>query len=43
MKILDFTGSDDDFEVSDEEINIGISVKKGNKSFSTSSMRHSPS
>jgi len=31
MKILDFTGSDDDFEVSDEEINIGISVKKGNK------------
>ena len=30
MKILDFTGSDDDFEVSDEEINIGISVRKDN-------------
>lgn len=30
MKILDFTGSDDNFQVSDEEINIGISVKKGN-------------
>ena len=30
LMILDFTGTDDDFEVSDEEINIGISVKKGN-------------
>ena len=30
MQILDFTGSDDNFEVSDEDINIGISVKKGN-------------
>ena len=30
LKILDFAGSDDDFEVSDEEINIGISVQKGN-------------
>ncbi len=30
MKILDFAGSDDDFEVSDEDINIGISVRKGN-------------
>lgn len=30
MKILDFTNSDDNFEVSDEEINIGISVRKGN-------------
>lgn len=30
MKILDFTNSDDNFNVSDEEINIGISVKKGN-------------
>lgn len=30
MKLLDFTGSEDNFEVSDEEINIGISVKKGN-------------
>ena len=28
--LLDFTGSDDDFEVSDEEINIGISLQKGN-------------
>ncbi|NLM62200.1 MAG: transporter substrate-binding domain-containing protein [Clostridiales bacterium] len=31
MKILDFTGTEDNFEVSEEEINIGISVKKGNK------------
>lgn len=30
LKILDFTGTDDDFEVSDEDINIGISIKKGN-------------
>lgn len=31
MKLLDFTNSqDDNFKVSDEEINIGISVKKGN-------------
>ena len=30
MKILDFSEGDDDFEVSDEEINIGISVRKGN-------------
>jgi len=30
MKILDFTGTDDDYEVSEEEINIGISMKKGN-------------
>lgn len=30
LVILDFAGSDDDFEVSDEEINIGISVQKGN-------------
>lgn len=30
MKLLDFSGTDDDFEVSDEEVNIGISVKKGN-------------
>ena len=28
--MLDFTGSEDNFEVSEEEINIGISVKKGN-------------
>ena len=30
LKILDFNGSDDDFQVSDEDINIGISMKKGN-------------
>ncbi|MBR6164660.1 MAG: transporter substrate-binding domain-containing protein [Clostridia bacterium] len=30
LMILDFAGSDDDFTVSDEEINIGISVMKGN-------------
>ena len=30
FKLLDFTGTDDEFEVSDEEINIGISVQKGN-------------
>ena len=30
LKLLDFAGSEDDFEVSDEEINIGISVRKGN-------------
>ena len=30
LKILDFAGSGDDFEVSEEEINIGISVQKGN-------------
>ena len=30
LVILDFTGSDDDFKVSEEEINIGISVRKGN-------------
>ena len=30
LVILDFTGTDDDFEVSDEEINIGISIQKGN-------------
>ena len=30
LTILDFTGTDDNFEVSEGEINIGISVKKGN-------------
>ncbi|MDO5111617.1 MAG: transporter substrate-binding domain-containing protein [Clostridia bacterium] len=30
MALLDFTGSGDDFAVSDEDINIGISVMKGN-------------
>lgn len=28
--MLDFAGTDGDFEVSDEEINIGVSVQKGN-------------
>lgn len=28
--LLDFTGGEDEFEVSDEEINIGISLQKGN-------------
>ena len=31
LVILDFSGSEDDFQVSEEEINIGISIKKGNK------------
>ncbi len=30
VKLMDFTGTDDNYEVSDEEINIGISCKKGN-------------
>ena len=30
MAMLDFSGSGDDYQVSQEEINIGISVKKGN-------------
>lgn len=30
FKLLDFTGSGDDFTVSDEDVNIGISVMKGN-------------
>ena len=30
LTILDFTTTDDDFEVSDEDVNIGISVMKGN-------------
>ena len=30
MKLLDFSGTEDDFAVSDEEINLGISVQKGN-------------
>ena len=30
LKILDFAGSGDDFEVAQEEIDIGVSVKKGN-------------
>ena len=30
MQILDFAGTDGDFEVSEGDINIGISVQKGN-------------
>lgn len=30
MKILNFADSGDDFQVSDEDVNIGISVRKGN-------------
>ncbi|MCQ2462254.1 MAG: transporter substrate-binding domain-containing protein, partial [Clostridia bacterium] len=30
LTLLDFTDSDDNFKVSEEEINIGISVQKGN-------------
>ncbi len=30
LKLLDFAGSGDDFAVSDEDINIGISIQKGN-------------
>ena len=30
MTLLDFAGSDDGFEVSDEDVNIGISIMKGN-------------
>ena len=30
FKLLDFAGTGDDFEVSDEDINIGVSVQKGN-------------
>lgn len=30
LKILDFSSGDDDFEVSDSDVNIGISVQKGN-------------
>ena len=30
LKLLDFAGSGDDFVVSDEDINIGISIQKGN-------------
>ena len=30
MVLLDFAGSGDDFQVSDEDINIGISIRKGN-------------
>ena len=30
LKLLNFSGTDGDFEVSEEEINIGISMQKGN-------------
>ncbi|MGN0453162.1 MAG: transporter substrate-binding domain-containing protein [Ruminococcus sp.] len=30
MKVLDFTGTEDDFDVDEGEINIGISMRKGN-------------
>ena len=30
FKLLDFSGTEDDFQVSEEEINIGISLQKGN-------------
>lgn len=30
MTILDFSGTDDNFDASDEDINIGISIQKGN-------------
>ncbi len=30
FKLLDFAGTEDDFQVSEEEINIGVSMKKGN-------------
>ncbi len=30
LKLLDFAGSGDDFQVSDEDINIGVSIQKGN-------------
>ena len=33
FKLLDFTGKDGEFQVSDEDINIGISLKKGNTEF----------
>ena len=33
FKLLDFSDTDGDFEVSDEDINIGISVQKGNTGF----------
>ena len=29
LKILDFSGTNDDFEMADEEVNVAISVKKG--------------
>ncbi len=37
LKILDFTDTDDNYKVSDEDINIGISVKKEIQSLQTRS------
>ena len=31
FKMLDFTNTDDNYQVSDEDVNIGVSVQKGNK------------
>ncbi|NLF34367.1 MAG: transporter substrate-binding domain-containing protein [Clostridiales bacterium] len=30
MKLLDFNGTDDNFEINEEDVNIGVSVRKGN-------------
>lgn len=30
LKLLDFTGTSDNYKVSDEDVNIGVSIKKGN-------------
>lgn len=35
FKLLDFSGSENNYEVSDEEINIGISLQKGNETLKT--------
>lgn len=35
FKLLDFTGTDGQFSVSDEEINIGVSLQKGNTELKT--------
>ena len=35
MVLLDFAGSGDDFQVSDEDVNIGISIMKGNTTLKT--------
>ncbi|MEG0779809.1 MAG: transporter substrate-binding domain-containing protein [Oscillospiraceae bacterium] len=35
LKLLDFTGNEGEFKVSDEDVNIGISVQKGNTALST--------
>ena len=35
LKLLDFSGSDGDYKVSDEDVNIGCSMKKGNTALKT--------